>query len=261
MKFKFILLIFAIFLLSGCQNSGVSQNINQSVGVQEITKPEVEPTSTPEASEIKLAEESKVKVKKPAIPQTLDYPVPFAPQAPYAVWDELHKEACEEAAMIIAAKYFKNESLTAHTMEQAILDLVKWEQDNGYKIDLTAVEARDVLMKYFNLKAELVIEVTVERIKKELAAGNLIIVPAAGRQLGNPYFRTPGPIYHMLVIRGYNQLEFVTNDPGTKRGEGYKYKYQKLIEAIHDWDHQLAEEGMTDEEMEQGRKVMIVVGR
>ena len=87
----------------------------------------------------------------------------------------------------------------------------------------------------------------------------MIIIPAAGRLLGNPYFQTPGPIYHMLVIRGYNATEFITNDPGTKRGDGFKYKYQTLINAIHDWDHQRAEGGMTDEEMAQGNKVMIVV--
>ena len=37
------------------------------------------------------------------------------------------------------------------------------------------------------------------QIKEFLMAGKLVIVPAAGRQLGNPYYKAPGPVYHMLV--------------------------------------------------------------
>lgn len=268
MKIRYIFLILLIFFLAGCQ--GVSQDkASKSVSPDKDLLVTSTPTSTSKLAEpnqetsTPRIEPKKTEIKpiESEIPDFLDYPVAFAPQAPYAVWDQLHKEACEEAAMITAAKYFKHEPLTAHTMEQGILDLVKWEEEQGYKIDLNTQEATRVLEDYFKLKAEVITEVTVGRIKQELLLSKLIIVPAAGRQLGNPYFQTPGPIYHMLVIRGYDETkgEFITNDVGTKRGERFRYKYQKLIDAIHDWDHQLAEGGMTDEEMEQGRKVIIAV--
>jgi len=195
-------------------------------------------------------------------PNFLDYPVLFASQAPYGVWDPLHQEACEEASMIMADVYFNKKPLSSHLMEQAILDLVKWEEENNYQVDVSAEETVEILKEYFNLSAELTTEVTVEKIKKELALGKLVIVPAAGRELGNPYFHEPGPIYHMLVIRGYDEKnqEFITNDPGTKRGEGFRYQYKKMLSAVHDWNHDLAEGGMTDEEINQGRKVIIIVG-
>jgi hypothetical protein len=65
------------------------------------------------------------------------------------------------------------------------------------------------------------------------------------------------------VIRGYDETEgeFITNDPGTRMGNGYRYKYEKLIAAVHDWNHELAAGGMTNEEMDQGRKVVIVVSK
>ncbi len=194
-------------------------------------------------------------------PDYFDVDMAFAPQAPYAVWDELHQEACEEASMIMVFKYFNNESLNAHIMEQGILNLIKWEENNGYKVDVTAEETVKIIQDYFGLNGELMMPVTIEKIKKELAAGKLIIVPVAGRELGNPYFTAPGPIYHMLVVKGYDDKtgEFITNDPGTKRGKDYRYQYQILINAIADWDHQLAEDGMTDEEIVQGRKVIISV--
>ena len=251
--------------------------MNQPIGLSGVgqQQEETESTSSPEANpplgkipktesgEVLDVEVEKIEVEVPKteIPNFLDYSVAFVPQAPYQVWDELHKEACEEAAMITVVKYFMQEEVNAHTAEQAILNLVNWEKENGYLIDLTAVETAEILKKHFNLDVELKTGITIENIKQELKAGRLIIVPAAGRRLDNPNFKTPGPIYHMLVIRGYDDKtgEFITNDPGTRKGEGYRYKYQKLIDAIHDWDHDLAEGGMTDEEMEQGRKVMIVV--
>lgn len=277
MKFRYFFILFIVFFISGCQSTVITNDANQAfqsvdlpVVEQEDPKSDVsnnfsdkpaslETINKPVDSTSSNLSFNNQQKPEPKIPKFLDYPVPFASQAPFGVWDDLHQEACEEAAMIMAAKYFEKESISPHLMEQAILNLVKWEKENGYQVDSTAEEIVKILTDYFQIKARLVTEVNVENIKKELAAGNLIIVPAAGRKLGNPYFRQPGPIYHMLVIRGYNEKEFITNDPGTKRGEGFKYKYQKLIEAIHDWDHQLAEGGMTDQEIEQGRKVMIVV--
>ena len=39
----------------------------------------------------------------------------------------------------------------------------------------------------------------------------------------------------MLVVIGYTDDGFITNDPGTKRGEQYWYKTETLLDAIHDW--------------------------
>lgn len=227
------------------------------------------PTSTSDLAKPELpvpAVEDKPEIIEPEPAESeaadfLNHPVGFVPQAPYQVWDDLHDEACEEAAIITVVKYFNQEEVTPHTAEQAILDLVKWEEENSYLIDLNTVEAAEILENHFNLKTELKADITVENIKQDLQAGKLIIIPAAGRQLGNPNFKVPGPIYHMLVIRGYDERtgEFITNDPGTRKGEGYRYKYQVLINAIHDWNHDLAEGGMTDEEMAKGRKVIVVV--
>ena len=192
----------------------------------------------------------------------VDYDVAFASQAPFGVWDDLHGETCEEAAMVMAVYHFRDKLLTAHTMEQALLSMVKWEETNGYSIDVTAQETVEILKAYFDYSATLHTDVSVAAIKGELDQGNLIIIPAAGRELGNPYFTSPGPIYHMLVVRGYDEAkkEFITNDPGTRRGEAYRYSYQTLLSAIHDWDHSLGAGGMTDAEMVQGRKVFISIG-
>jgi hypothetical protein len=47
----------------------------------------------------------------------------------------------------------------------------------------------------------------------------------------------------MLVIRGYDPAtkEFITNDPGTRKGEGYRYPEQIIYAAWRDYpsgDHE-----------------------
>jgi hypothetical protein len=79
-------------------------------------------------------------------------------------------------------------------------------------------------------------DVTINSIKTEIAAGRPVIIPAAGKVLPNPNFKDGGPNYHMLVVKGYDANGFITNDPGTRLGENFRYTYDALINAIHDWD-------------------------
>ena len=41
----------------------------------------------------------------------------------------------------------------------------------------------------------------------------------------------------MLLVIGYDYVtdEFITNEPGTKHGEGYRYKRDILYDAIRDY--------------------------
>jgi len=70
--------------------------------------------------------------------------------------------------------------------------------------------------------------------------------------LKNPNFRQPGPLYHMFVIKGYTPKEIITNDVGTRKGDGYKYSYAILDKALHDLTDNL-------DLIAQGRRAMIVI--
>lgn len=195
------------------------------------------------------------------IPTTLELKVLFAQQAPFSKWNEITQETCEEASMIMADKYFKSQPLNDGIMEQELEKILAWQNERGYQVDLTAEETVFTLRQYFGLTAELSRQVETNRIKAELAKGNLVILPVAGRLLKNPNFKQPGPIYHMLVVKGYNTKEFITNDPGTRNGNSYKYPYDRLVDAVHNWDHELGADGMTDEEIILGAKIMVIVSR
>ncbi|HCC23516.1 TPA: hypothetical protein DF272_05075 [Candidatus Falkowbacteria bacterium] len=195
----------------------------------ETTDSDVEDTSLIDKVKNLVTEESD------ALPATVSLDVAFASQAPHGNWELPYQETCEEASLIIASKYFKKESLNADIMDQELLKLVAWEKtDLGVYTDTDVAEVLVIAQKYFSLNAEMTEDVSVDRIKRELAAGNLIVAPFAGRELGNPNFTAPGPLYHMLVITGYDRNEFITNDVGTRKGEDYKYKYDVLISALHD---------------------------
>jgi len=192
-----------------------------------------------------------------AIPSEINLAVPFAAQAPYRVWDAVHEETCEEASLLMVDGYYKKvKKITPAVAEAGLLKLVDYQKKiSGFFEDTDAAQTAKLLKDYFGYKKVAVsYDITIVDIKRELVLGRPVIVPLAGRLLGNPYFRGAGPDYHMLVIKGYTKDGFfITNDPGTRRGADYLYKFDKLYQAINDWDSQ--------KQALSGRKAMIVMSR
>lgn len=187
-------------------------------------------------------------------PSEVNLAIPFTSQAPHAVWDYVHEETCEEASALMVDAYFDGRALGGpNQVEEELQKLVSWQKVRfGYFEDTTAQEVGTLLKEYYGYKrVEVVYDISIDDIKNRLREGLPVIVPAHGRILGNPFYTPPGPDYHMLVVRGVTKEgKFVTNDPGTRRGEAYVYHPQVLWQAIHDWN---------GGDVEGGRKVMIVV--
>ncbi len=173
-----------------------------------------------------------------ALPSAKNLSVPFTTQAPTANWDQDHEEFCEEASMLMAGRFFQNKKITnAADAESGLQQLKQWELDHlGWYYDTTASENAQVLKGLYGLQVTQKANPSINDIKLAIANNELVIVPAAGRELGNPNFKSPGPIYHNLVIRGYTKDgKFITNDPGTRKGQGYVYTQSVVMNAIHDW--------------------------
>lgn len=189
-----------------------------------------------------------------SIPQSYQITnVPFQSQAPFANWDKLHDEACEEASIIIVKYYLDSKGLSVEEMESEIQKLVSWQEKNwGGHNDLTAAQTADLAKQVYNIDFKILLVNSISDIKTEISQNHLVIIPTAGRLLGNPNFRSPGPVYHMLVITGYNQNNITTQDVGTRNGKNYIYANSVLLNAIHDWA------GSSDN-IQSGQKVMLVV--
>ncbi|PJA87264.1 MAG: hypothetical protein CO141_00330 [Candidatus Moranbacteria bacterium CG_4_9_14_3_um_filter_42_9] len=164
--------------------------------------------------------------------------VPFLTQAPFAIWDPLHEDACEEASLIMVKHFLdKDQDLTPASGDVEIRKIIQYEEKNGYGISISLEQLKKIAKEYLGMPTgRIKYSPTIDDIKKELADGRPVIVPAAGKILPNPNFRNGGPNYHMLVVVGYDKNGFITNDPGTKKGQGFRYAYEGLFNAIHDWD-------------------------
>lgn len=198
---------------------------------------------------------SSVAVEVNELPAQVSLDVPFAPQAPFANWDELHEETCEEMSLIMVEHFWNKTPLSLQTAEDEVQAMVADMSADGLGYDVNVEELATVAEKR-GLNAEVDTDVSEVNLKRHLAAGNPVIIPAAGRMLGNPYFSGEGPWYHMLVVTGYKEgvfgTKFITNDPGTKRGEGFEYSSSTLLNAIHDWTG-------VKEDIAQGRKAVLIV--
>lgn len=237
------------------------ETIKKNLGAEEKQKDASQKKESKDnLSKKTLKVENKSQSKKDAsvLPDKFQLEVPFTSQAPFFVWDDLHEEACEEASLVMLKYFLDGKKLAPKIAEKEIQGLAKYEIKNygDYK-DTNARQTVQLFGDYYGeisdgKKLRVVYDFSKEELKRYLFQGYPIIVPAAGRLLGNPYFTSPGPLYHNLVLIGYDGNTIITNDPGTKRGESYRYDADVLYEAIHDFPGQVAD-------IEKGRKAMIVV--
>jgi len=184
---------------------------------------------------------------------------PFISQAPFGDWhDQRQQDGCEEASVIMAMAWAHGTPLDKDQGLQEIFALAQHQEDayGSFRDTSTADTESRIIRSYFNYQNSFVREnITLDDIKTELKKGWLVITPMNGQALGNPNFTAPGPERHMVVIKGYapDKKEFITNDPGTRKGQGYRYEENVFYAAIRDYptgDH---------EPIREIKKTMIVI--
>ncbi len=211
------------------------QKALSSFQVLEEVKDSVVPINT-------AIEEPVEEVLKDEIEIAVNLGVPFTSQAPHADWSFPYKEACEEASVYMVREFFRGTpdgKIPADVADEGLLKIVEFEKNLfGYYEDTNLDQTRTFAELLYGFeKIEIIDNPTVDQIKQYLRDGLPVIVPAAGRELNNPNFTAPGPVYHMLVIRGFTaDGKFITNDPGTRNGEEFLYEFDILMSAIHDWN-------------------------
>ncbi len=191
-----------------------------------------------EAFELPESEDVERKPAPKPLPAKAYLDVPFAPQAPFANWNMPYQEACEEAAIIMVHYFLQGKSLSRAQMDSEILGMVAWQNKNwGGHYDLEAAQMVDLAKRYYGYKnVRVKYGFSINDLKREIANGNPVILPTAGRSLGNPNFRGAGPLYHAIVVKGYNGNTIITNDPGTRNGLDYAYSAETIMNSAHEWN-------------------------
>lgn len=167
--------------------------------------------------------------------------VPFSSQAPYGDWkDARQQDGCEEAASMLAIAWANNQTLTKDQALETLLAIADFEKNTyGQFTDTSTSDTQDrIIRNYFHYSNSQVISINfVADIITQLSQNKLVIIPTNGQLLNNPNFTGNGPERHNLVIRGYDSTtkEFITNDPGTRKGENYRYPENVIFNAIRDY--------------------------
>ena len=173
--------------------------------------------------------------------QEINLAVPFTIQSPDQKWDELYKEGCEEACVLMVYSFLNNQNISMDSALKDIGEMIYWQIENwNGHFDLSATTTAEMAKEFYNLDIEIIELSSIEQIKDIIRTGYPLILPCAGRELKNPNFKQPGPLYHMLIVKGFTKDGLIiTNDPGTRKGKDYVYQPDILWNAIADWDYNL----------------------
>jgi len=190
-----------------------------------------------------------IKIVK-TLPKKINLDVPFTSQAPEKIWVDPWEDFCEEAAVLMLDAYYEEYNLSPLFAKDELLRIWEWEQTRNFGKSIEIKEIKEIFSKYFNLKSKIVENPTIGQIKTFIAEGKPVLALTYGKDLPNPYFRNGGPEYHALIIRGYTSEKFITNDPGSGWSKNFAYKYDVLMNAIHDWNNGNVSEG---------KKVILVI--
>jgi cell division protein FtsN len=231
--------IIALYFVSRSQKPASDNLQKNKATIPAQSQSEVSQESPMEnVSEPATEESTPKKAPEKTIPEKHILQIPFYSQAPLSKWDSFHEEMCEEASILNAGLYLENKRLTKDQFEAELQKIQKIEKNEvGEWKSTTVAQTKKWADTYFEekIKTKIINDPTAEDIEAEIAAGNPVVAPLAGRDIGNPNFTPPGPIYHMLVIKGFDARNFITNDVGTRKGESYPYKKEVIMKNIHDW--------------------------
>lgn len=140
----------------------------------------------------------------------------------------------------MAVKWAKGESFTPEEAKNAIIGMSDWEDKTFLTyFDTSSDDTADRLVRqylqYDNF--QVLKNITTNDINDQLVRGNIVIVPVDGQKLQNPNYSNGGPVRHMIVVIGFDAQtnEFITNDPGTRNGAGYRYSTSTLANALMDY--------------------------
>lgn len=207
----------------------VAQNYQDFVtSTKEEIKDETEPNK--EQAEENVTAEKEIK--------NINLNISFTSQAPLGDWSQPWQDACEEASVLMVDYYYQNKNFPSKEVVADLLkEMVSWQESNwGGHYNLTIARLAEYIKATFNYDTEIIENLTNEKLKFYLDKGQPVIVPANGKKLANPNFKNGGPEYHMLVVKGYVDDKFITNDPGTRLGANFIYTSENLLDSIADWN-------------------------
>ncbi|KKQ27452.1 MAG: von Willebrand factor type A [Candidatus Magasanikbacteria bacterium GW2011_GWC2_37_14] len=167
--------------------------------------------------------------------------VPFTSQAPEGNWRQPWQDTCEEASIVMVDNFYQkniNKKIEVNQAKKEILQILKIKEIKwGKSLDENAEQVVKLINNYLPWEAKLIENPSLDQIKNEIDNNQPVIIPVYGKTLKNKNFKNGGPIYHMLVISGFDNetQEFITEEPGTRNGLDFRYSFATIMSALHDY--------------------------
>lgn len=159
----------------------------------------------------------------------------FYSQAPTWNWNQPYQDYCEEASIILWLNCLEWKNVWLNEYLSQLDGLWAYEQKNWYEKDVSMEEIKKILLKKYWKESKIIKNPTFDKIKKILDKWHLMIVWVAGQQLWNPYYSWDGPIYHVVLVVGYDWNNIITHDVWISKWENYRYDNKHFINSIHNW--------------------------
>ena len=178
-----------------------------------------------------------------AVLTKVDLEVPYTNEAPDDNWTGPWKNACEEASITMAEKYYLGQTTATKAEIKSFMQMLFNKQDRlyGSNADADAARTARLINDFSSYGAVVKDNPTVADIKKEINGRRPVITLHYGFDLKNKNipFLPSGSSYHMMVVVGYDDAkkEFIVNDPGDRRtGKNHRYGYDLFMKTLHDFD-------------------------
>lgn len=220
---------------------------------KQTAKPE-EKTENKTEAVVKTKKDPEPKEESTVIKDSAILPVPFTLQGPLNNLN-IHEESCEEAAGLMYHYYLEEQYtfngstvIPPQKANDEMIAMKNWQVKNyGLEPDLSIEKLGLFMREYYGYNYKTFKNITRDDIRREVSAGNPVLVPVMTHSLKNPMYGRENT-YHILVIKGYNAQNVITNDAGV-RGENQEYSWDILFSAI---DAQTSKMG-------QGREMVIMM--
>lgn len=170
-------------------------------------------------------------------------PVPFIAEVIDDIWTAPWNNACEEAAITMIDQYYLGvKTISAQKSRDLLWPLFELQNKLfGKNTDTDAEQTAKLANLKMSFKATVIKNPTIDQIKEEIRQGHPVITLHYGFDLNNPAlrFRREGSSYHTLVLSGFDdeKSEFIVQDSGNINGLDFRYKYDIIMNTLHDFNH------------------------
>ncbi len=145
---------------------------------------------------------------------------------------------CSEANLVLAAYAVQDKALNKQQFKEEMLAMIPiQEKAFGTYFSIPMHDLKGLYdTMYPTVGNTWILEnPSLKDMKSELAKGNLIIAPTAGKLLHNRFFVNGWPTFHTILIVWYDETHFYINEVGMSNGENFTYTHETVMYAMHDF--------------------------